>query len=225
MAGEFFLIPMLLIIAVSFLVVRGAAIALMRTGLDEKRARFQSLSAFTGTGFTTKEAELVVNNPQRRRIITWLMIMGNAGLATVIVTATSSLVTSDGYHVGISAVIIVVGIYIIHKIVSRNAVIRRWEKFIEKRLIKSASFEEATAEDLLHLGEGYSLVRITITPDSPYIGSTLSGLGPHHDKVWVLGIERGFNWIPMPSKGEVITEGDKFVIYGQLSILNQMFAK
>ena len=93
MAGEFFLIPMLLIISVSYLVVRAASVMLMRTGLEEKRARFQALSAFTGTGFTTKEAELVVNHAQRRKIVTWLMILGNAGLATVIVTATSSLVT------------------------------------------------------------------------------------------------------------------------------------
>lgn len=39
------------------------------TGLDINIARFQALSAFTGTSFTTKEAEDVVDHPQRRRII------------------------------------------------------------------------------------------------------------------------------------------------------------
>lgn len=33
------------------------SVILMMTGLDEKRARFQAISAFSGTGFTTKEPE------------------------------------------------------------------------------------------------------------------------------------------------------------------------
>ena len=41
-----FLLPTLLAIIVSFLVVRAAAIALMMTGLDMKKAKFQALSAF-----------------------------------------------------------------------------------------------------------------------------------------------------------------------------------
>jgi len=41
----------------------------MMTGMEKKKARFQALSAFAGTGFTTKEAESVVNYPARRKII------------------------------------------------------------------------------------------------------------------------------------------------------------
>jgi Trk-type K+ transport system membrane component len=54
MAGLYFLVPTLLMIFVSFLIIRAAAIALMMTGMSERKARFQALSAFTGTGFTTK---------------------------------------------------------------------------------------------------------------------------------------------------------------------------
>ena len=72
MSGLYFLIPVILTIFISFLIVRAAAIALMMTGLDHKRSIFQALSAFTGTGFTTKEAEKVINHPLRRKIIIWL---------------------------------------------------------------------------------------------------------------------------------------------------------
>lgn len=92
MAGLYFLLPTLLIILFSFLIVRAGSIALVITGLDEKRARFQALSAFTGTGFTAHEAETVINYPKRRRIICVLMIMGNVGIVAVIVTLTSSIV-------------------------------------------------------------------------------------------------------------------------------------
>ena len=59
MDGLYFLVPTLLVIFVSFLIIRAAAVALMMTGMDEKKAKFQALSAFSGTGFTTKEAESV----------------------------------------------------------------------------------------------------------------------------------------------------------------------
>jgi len=106
--------------------VRAAAIALMMTGMDEKRARFQALSSFSGTGFTTKEAEFVLNHPVRRRIITWLMILGNAGIVTVIVTATSSFATSKGYKLPINVLILLIGIYVIYRVVTRKKLMRRW---------------------------------------------------------------------------------------------------
>lgn len=52
MRGLYFLVPTLLVIFVSFLIVRAAA-ALMMSGMDSKRALFQAISAFSGTGFTT----------------------------------------------------------------------------------------------------------------------------------------------------------------------------
>ena len=65
MLGLYFLFPTLLAIFISFLFVKAAAIALMMTGLEKNKARFQALSAFTGTGFTTKEAEIVVKQQKK----------------------------------------------------------------------------------------------------------------------------------------------------------------
>ncbi len=55
------------LLSVSVAVIRVASVALRLTGLTENTARFQALSAFTGTGFTTTEAEALVNYPVRRR--------------------------------------------------------------------------------------------------------------------------------------------------------------
>ncbi len=68
MQSLYFLFPTLLAVLVSFLLIRAASIALMMTGLEKNKARFQALSAFSGTGFTTKEAEMVVSHPVRRKI-------------------------------------------------------------------------------------------------------------------------------------------------------------
>ena len=66
---------LLKIFAVSFFFVRLAVVALRLTGLPEQNAKFQAMSALTGTGLTTTEAEMIVNYPIRRKIIAWLMIL------------------------------------------------------------------------------------------------------------------------------------------------------
>lgn len=82
------ILSLLLVVTLSILVARIAAVALRHTGLARQTARFQARSGFSGAGFTTSESEHVVNHPIRRRIVLTLMLLGNAG----IVTAVSSLI-------------------------------------------------------------------------------------------------------------------------------------
>lgn len=72
-----------ILFALSFAIVRIAAVAMRLTGLPENVARFQCISALTGTGFSTTESELIVNYPVRRRILVALMIAGNLGLVSI----------------------------------------------------------------------------------------------------------------------------------------------
>lgn len=223
MTGLYLLFPTLLTIFASFLVVRAGAIALRMTGMDAEKARFQALSAFTRTGFTTREAESVVNHPQRRRIVTWLIILGNAGLIAIIVTATSSIATSPGYKLPITIGAILLGTYLLYRLMRRRGFVRKWDMFVENRFVKSRIIEEATTEDLLHLIEGYGLVRVIITQDSPFGGRSLVEANTPENAFWVVGIERGKEWISLPRSREVINEGDKLVVYGNLNALKRMF--
>lgn len=70
----------------STLVVRISSTIMRLTGLTDNVARFQCLSALTGTGFTTREFELIVNYPIRRRVLMTLMILGNLGLISISAT-------------------------------------------------------------------------------------------------------------------------------------------
>jgi hypothetical protein len=89
-------ISIFVLLSVSTFVIRLAAVAMRLTGLDNASARFQALSAFTGTGFTTREAEMIVNYPVRRRIVGLLMIVGNLGLVGVFATVVASVVQAEG---------------------------------------------------------------------------------------------------------------------------------
>jgi hypothetical protein len=222
MISLYFLAPTLIAIFISFLVIRAAAVALMMTGMEWKKARFQALSAFSGTGFTTKEAESVINHPTRRKIVTWLMILGNAGIVTVIVAATSSMATSHGFELPINVLVLAVGIFVIYKIASHRKFTKRWERFIEKKLIKSPIIEESTIEDQLHFLEGYGVVKKIVGPGSPLIGSSLADWKLNEKGILVLGIERGKNWVPIPKATVLIEEDDRLVVYGPHKTLKEL---
>src|SRR5918912_450068 len=80
------LVSVLVIALLSMLITRVATVALALTGMSRESARFQARSAYLGVGFTTAEAESVVNHPVRRRIISALIFTGNAGVVTVVAT-------------------------------------------------------------------------------------------------------------------------------------------
>ena len=86
--GMVALASLLIILALGLLITRVATGILEATGMSKSAARFQARSAFTGSGFTTRESESVVDHPVRRKVIMWLMLRGNAG----IVAAAGSLI-------------------------------------------------------------------------------------------------------------------------------------
>ncbi len=64
------------------LVLTGAA-AFERAGLVPSAAVFEARSALTGVGYTTSEAEVVVNDPASRQAASLLMIELKLGVGTV----------------------------------------------------------------------------------------------------------------------------------------------
>jgi len=85
------LLLFIIVIIVSFIVVRIGAIAFQLTGLEWSLAKFQALSCFTSTGFTTREAELITSDPRRRRIASVLIVLGHAGFVTMIATFANTI--------------------------------------------------------------------------------------------------------------------------------------
>ncbi|MGA7878047.1 MAG: hypothetical protein WCA08_20480 [Desulfoferrobacter sp.] len=62
MVGIVGVIAFLTVLVISLIITRLETVALSLTGLSEEAAKFHARSAFTGTGFTTSEAEKVVNH-------------------------------------------------------------------------------------------------------------------------------------------------------------------
>ena len=54
------------------------------TGLPSEKARFQVLSLLTGTGFTTRESEIILSNRQRRTLARITMLFGYVFNITIV---------------------------------------------------------------------------------------------------------------------------------------------
>lgn len=120
-------LSLLIILGISFFLIRLAAVALRLTGMPEQNARFQAVSALTGTGFTTTEAEMIVNYPIRRKIIAWLMIFGNLGIVSVLSTLMISFVRTDANMAAILTQLAwMIGVILIFFIIMLNATVDRF---------------------------------------------------------------------------------------------------
>jgi Trk-type K+ transport system membrane component len=222
--GLYLLIPMFIVVLASTLIVSAGAIALRMTGIDEKTARFQALSAFTRAGFTTRESELIVNHPQRRSIITWLIILGNAGIVAVIVTATSSITTSLNYRLAINMGLLIAGLYLMYRLVRHTGLTRRWENLVMNRVFKGRSFVHVPpVQHLLRLAGDYGVARVIVSRKSPLSGFAVNkGPLPVPDAI-VLGIEHAGKWVPGQHIEEPVDAGDTVIIYGRLTAIEESF--
>ena len=175
---------------------------------------------------TTREAERVVNNAQRRKIVSWLMILGNAGIVTVIVTATSSFAQAKGLEVGLNVLVLLSGFVLILVIVRHTPFVRHWEAFAQARLTRFRIFDDdTTVDELLHITEGYGVVRIGLVENSPFVGKTLSEINADLQHSFVLGIERDKEWLPTPRLTRKLMAEDFLVIYGKLEDLAEHFGR
>lgn len=221
-----FVIPVIVIIIISAFIVKIASVALNLTGLDRKRSFFQALSAFTGTGFTTRDSELIVNNDIRRGIIMVLMILGNAGLVSVISTLMLSFVKSEMNltPILINIGIILLAILFIIKVSMNQAIARRLTKKIQDKLIKSSTFTKRPVEEVLRLATGYGVAEVTLGENCEEIGKTLFGSSFRQQDILILAIERGSNMIPAPNAQDKLMLDDTLICYGKLANINKISA-
>jgi hypothetical protein len=210
------LLLFIIILIVSFVVVRIGAIAFELTGLESSLAKFQALSCFTGTGFTTKEAELITGNPQRRHIASVLIVLGHAGLVTLIATFANSLRT-DIIMPWINLAILAIAVYIIYKIFTHTKFAGKLTDALRARIVKQEIIKPVTFEELMVLTGGYGVSSVEIGQNSPILNKTIIETDLRSHDIMILVIERNGETIPNPSADTRILLDDRVICFGRLS--------
>lgn len=213
------------ILTLSVVFVRIGSVALRLTGLPPHVAQFQARSAFTGTGFTTGEATLVVNHPDRRRIIGILMVLGNAGLVTTIAAVVLSyvdfevtrenLIEEGIWFAGLAFAIWLVAF---SKWAERNMT-----KAIEWFLKHKADLLNDKTTSLMLVGDGYHVAAIKVGSGSGLDGTTFEGLKRATGTGVPLAVfHLDGTLLADPHDDTHLAVGDTLIIYGPLRELDNL---
>ncbi|MBN2017792.1 MAG: hypothetical protein JW794_06690 [Candidatus Cloacimonetes bacterium] len=233
------LILFLLVVIIAFAVVRIGAVAFMLTGVEWTVAKFQALSCFTSTGFTTKESELIVKSQQRRKIATTLMIFGHAGLVTLVATFVNSLRPSHLVHkvfqpivqldnhpilsVLINIIILTLFCWVIVSLFSHTKLSRKLTTVIQDFFLKKKFIHKTFIQDLVISGEGFGIVNIEVTQHSDLYHAVISDLMKQVPDMKILAIERGRNIITNLTDDTRLLLGDNVISYGKVDKIKELF--
>lgn len=203
-------------------VVNICSILLRLTGMPIKKARFQVISLLTSTGFTTRESEIIVQHPVRRKIASWLMVVSYVSTATFIsffVTMISDTVTGIGFFVVIATLIIT------NFILRKTKTIESLELKVENVVLKSKIWEKLNSENLTLITNtrGYGIYQIYLPKESKIIGKSILESGLKDLEIEVLNIDKGDKFIKFASPDYVFEVFDRVTVYGNLKNIRNEF--
>jgi len=213
---------LLVVIAISLLVTRAATVVLVATGLSRSSARFQARSAFTGSGFTTRESEEVVNHPVRRRVVMALMLLGNAG----IVAAAGSLIIgfrSSGRSQWVSIAELLVGLGLLLVASRSRWVDMRLTRLIGKLISRHTDLETRDVASLLDLTGHYSVSELNLEEGDWLVGRPLAELGLRDEGLAVLGVTRADGRsLRVPGGWTILHPCDTVILYGRSEAVEEL---
>ncbi|MGC6426927.1 MAG: TrkA C-terminal domain-containing protein [Akkermansiaceae bacterium] len=212
-------LALILICLIALLCVRWGSTALQLTGMSKQVAQFQAASAFFGVGFTTKEAELVVDHPVRRRIILHLIVAGNIGLTSAMATLLVTFMGSDERGIGGTfgwlavTALLTFAIALLCNLQAVRAPLDRLMKWMLKR----AGIGHVRDYDyLLNLRDGFGVYDKEVIEGHRWIDKALWETRPSDAGVVVLGIYReDGSFTGAPNKDTKVELGDVLMVYGR----------
>lgn len=216
------IIALLVAVLVGLLITRFATMALVATGMSRQYARFQARSAFTGVGFTTSEAERVVNHPVRRRIILILMLVGNAGIATLIATLLIGFNQSSAGQTLSRGLVLAGGLAIIWLLASSSWVDRKLRKLMVRIFGDWGDLQLRDYAGLLKVGADYDIGELHVREGDWIAGRSLGQVGLRDEGVIVLGIDRNGEYMGTPDGQATAEPGDTLIVYGRESVLSEL---
>lgn len=218
------LISVFIAITLSLLITRIATEALILTGLSRTSASFQARSAFTGSGFTTQESEAVVQHPVRRRIVMWLMFLGNAGIVTVISSLVLTFVSTSSVQNGLSRLLyLFLGLAVLWLFATNKAFNRILTRLVKKALRRWTDLDLRDYASLLHLRGEYQVMEIEVDSDNWLANKKLNQLRLRDEGIAVLGIQRSDkSYVGAPVGETRVCPGDTLILYGRKAALMEL---
>jgi len=218
--------PLLIVMAISWVIVQTGAVMYELTGMERTNAKFQALSAFTGTGFTTRDAESAVSLRVRRKITSTLMVLGYAGTASVVATVLRSVEVETFKETALNISVMALVFTSVWVVLSRHGRVVWFTDFLRRQLTKRMTTDRVPHEDLFSYKKGYGVTRIEVPRGSRVVGHRLRDLDLRKHRLQVLAIEEdgGGHVLPVPHPDTVLTHRQHLILYGYLAEIQEVFA-
>jgi hypothetical protein len=217
---------LLIILFILWIINRVASVALELTGLTYDAASFQARSALLGVGFTTSEAELIVQHPVRRKIVMLLMLIGNTGIISAMVSVLILFLNAETSSQAALRLLAVCGGVLVLWLLARSPWLKKHMlKGISWALRRWTHIDVRDYDNLMQLSGGYHIVELTVGPEEWYVNMNLRATDFRHKGLLVLGIYRSGEYIGTPKADTVICAGDKLILYGQTHNLDEQIVK
>ena len=210
-----------------WVIIEVLSIVFKITGLELSKARFQVISLITHTGFTTRESELILQHPTRRRIASILMFISYIAQISLI-SVFLHLLSEDRQRLELIAVILVLVVVFIFVSTKNRFVSTRFNNFLEKALKRQVmkNIEKIPIEQMLKLSKDYGIYELIIDDKSSLCNKSLNETKLTEDYIQVLQVDHGNNITDFPQPTLVLQAGDKLIVYGRTkSIFRRIMGK
>ena len=198
-------------------------------GMPDDKARFQVISLLTGTGFTTKESEMILSSRRRRRLARVTMLFGyvfNITIVSAFINVFMSMKVEQVEHQFVGFVIplgTIVAIFITMRIPRVRAwgenqlrriadrIFDRQETFNAVMLLDNIGTESIVLLTLRHIPEEYRGVSLAETRLRPDTGIMVMLVEHKGEKPVAAGADTVFR------------EGDKLTVFGNYKTICKTF--
>ncbi|MCZ8524023.1 MULTISPECIES: hypothetical protein [Paenibacillus] len=204
------------------LVLETAATLLITTGLDKRIARFQALSMLTATGFTTKESELILRHPIRRKIAMFLILFGVFSLAVIISTLSSILAQSFKIP---QLLLLTVLLGVVLLFLKSKWITRKLKSRLHQHLEDDFALHELPLQEILYIDEDDLITEVCLHRGSAYIGRKAGEIAGKQEDLAILFIQRGLSKLRKGSRDLTLHEGDLLMVYGSRECIAGKFSQ
>ena len=199
------------------------------TGLPPERSRFQVISLLTGTGFTTRESQIIMTSLRRRRLARATMLFGyvfNVTIVSALINVFLSMKSAQVEH-QIFGILIPLGTIALIFIFMRTPKIHAWVDNLLQRLADRIFDRQETFNAVLlidNIGtESIAQVTLRHIPEV-YQGLSLSETRLRAETgILVMLVERKGEKA-MPATADTVFEvGDKLTVFGEYKMICKSF--
>jgi hypothetical protein len=216
------LVIFLIFFVLLWLLIEILSIVMKLTGLELGKARFQIISILTHTGFTSRESELIVQHPTRRKIASILMIVSYVAQITLITLLFNVLNNASRSLLSISIALVAMLLFVI--LVTKSKYISGRFEQITERLLKNKIKKAGASriDQILNLSPEFSIYEMIVDIDSPICDKTLREVHLKEHYIQILKIDRGEEMIDFPTADTRVLAGDRMIAYGKIDALTKM---